>query len=214
MKIIMLGPPGSGKGTYASRLSPILGIPHISTGDIFRENVSSKTELGKKVAKFYNSGLLVPDEITVELIKERLKRPDCKDGFIFDGYPRTIKQAEELEKITSIDVVIYLNIPEWLILKRLSSRVTCKKCGKIYNLLNIKPKREGICDGCGGELIRRNDETEEVIKKRLKEYEEKTKPIMENYKKKGILKTFFNDKIDLHPDDGTKQILDLLGAKK
>jgi adenylate kinase len=214
MKIIMLGPPGSGKGTYASRLSPILGIPHISTGEIFRENISAKTELGKKVAKFYNSGLLVPDEITVELIKERLKKPDCKNGFIFDGYPRTFKQAKELEKITPVDVVLYLSIPEWLILKRLSSRVLCENCGKIYNLLNIRPKKEGICDDCGGELIRRNDETGEVIKKRLKVYEEETKPIIEYYKKKGILKTFFNDKIDLRPEDGTEQLLNLLGVKE
>jgi adenylate kinase len=214
MKIIMLGPQGSGKGTYASRLSPILGVPHISTGDIFRENIREKTELGKKVEGYLQSGKLVPDEITLEIIKDRLSTPDCENGFILDGFPRTLKQAKELEKITTPDHVIYLNVPEWLLLKRLSSRVVCKECGKIYNLLNIKPKEEGSCDVCSGELIRRKDETPEAIRVRLKEYDEKTKPIADYYKEKGILLVVSCDKLDSPPEENVKKILDLLGVKE
>jgi adenylate kinase len=210
----MLGPQGSGKGTYASRLSPILGVPHISTGEIFRENIANKTSLGKKVEKFLNSGILVPDDITMEVVKERLKKQDCKNGFIFDGFPRTIKQAEELEKITSLDVVICIVAPEWILLERLSSRVLCEKCGKIYNLKTLKPKKEGICDYCGGKLIQREDETPESIKVRLKEYERGTKPLIKFYEKKGILKKFLNDKLDLPPEEGVKEILEILGVKK
>jgi len=215
MKIIMLGPTGSGKGTYASRLSPILGIPHISTGQIFRDNMDQGTQLGKKVEKFVNAGILVPDGLTMEVVEERLKEPDCKNGFIFDGFPRTIKQAQELDRIAPLDVVIYFVVPQWLLLKRISSRVICKSCKKVYNLINLKPKKEGVCDVCGGHvLIHRSDETEEGIKKRLNEYEEKTKPLIEHYEKKGILKKFFNDKLDLPPEEGIKTMLEILGVKK
>jgi adenylate kinase len=214
MKIIMLGPQGSGKGTYASRLSPILGIPHVSTGDIFRENIKEKTELGKKVEDYLQSGRLVPDEITLEIIKDRLSKPDCKNGFILDGFPRTLKQAKELEKIITPDYVVCLDVPEWLLLKRLSARVICKDCGKIYNLLNIKPKEEGMCDVCTGELIRRKDETPEAIKVRLKEYDEKTKPIEDYYRKKGILLSVSCNKLDSPPEENVKKILNLLGVKK
>jgi len=214
MKIVIIGSQGSGKGTYASRLSPILGVPHISTGDIFRENIEKETPLGKEVKKFFDAGLLVPDNITMEIVKDRLKKPDCKNGYIFDGFPRTIKQAEELENISSPDVVLYLRAPEWILLKRLSSRIVCEDCGKIYNLLNIKPKKEGICDICAGKLIRREDETPEAIKTRLKEYENKTKPIIEYYEKKGILKRFFNDRFDLPPKEAVEKILKILGEEK
>jgi adenylate kinase len=214
MKIIMLGPQGSGKGTYASRLSPILGIPHISTGEIFRENIAKKTELGKKVEKFLNSGELVPDHITMKIVKQRLKKPDCKNGFIFDGFPRTLRQAKELEKISLPDFVIYIYAPEWILLERLTSRIICDKCGKIYNLKTLKPKKESICDECGGKLIRRKDETSESIKVRLKEYEEKTKPIIEYYEKKGIVKKFLNNRLDLPPEEGVREILNLIDVKK
>jgi len=214
MRMMIIGPTNSGKGTYASRLSEIFGIPHISTGQIFRENIAKGTFLGKKVEKFLDAGLLVPDDITMEVVKKRISEPDCKKGFIFDGFPRTLKQAEELEKIAPLDVVLYLDVPEWILLKRLSSRVTCKNCGKIYNLLNVKPKKDGICDDCGGELIVREDETPESIKMRLKEYEKDTKPLIDYYKKRGILKIFFNDKFEMPPEESVKIILNILGVKK
>jgi len=214
MRIVMIGPQGSGKGTYASRLSPILGVPHISTGEIFRENITNGTALGKKVKKIFDTGILVPDDLTIEIVKERLKKPDCKNGYIFDGFPRTIKQAEGLEKIAPPQIVLFLDAPKWLLLKRLSSRVVCKKCGKIYNLINIKPKKEGVCDDCGDKLIVREDETPESIQERLKEYEKETKPLLEYYEKKGIVKKFFNDKLDLNPDEGAERILKIIGVKK
>jgi len=214
MKIVVLGPQGSGKGTYASRLSPILQIPHISTGEIFRENIEKETPLGKEVKKFFGSGLLVPDNITMEIVKQRLKKPDCKNGFIFDGFPRTLRQAEELEKIAPSDIVLYIIAPEWILLERLGSRVICKKCSKIYNLKTLKPKKEGICDDCGGMLIKREDETPESIKVRLKEYEKETKPVIEYYEKKGILKKFLNDKLDLPINEGIRKILEILGVRK
>jgi adenylate kinase len=214
MKMMIMGPQGSGKGTYAERLGEKFGIPHISTGQIFRDNIAKGTSLGKKVEKFLKAGLLVPDDITMEVVKQRIREPDCKKGFIFDGFPRTLKQAEDFEKIDTFDSVLYLDAPEWLLVKRLSSRVTCKKCGKIYNLLNVKPKKDGICDDCGGELIVREDETPESIKMRLKEYEKETKPLVDYYKKKGILKTFFNDKFEMSPEESIKIILNVLGVKK
>jgi len=214
MKMMIMGPQGSGKGTYAERLSEKFGVTHISTGEIFRENIKKKTELGKKIEKFVNSGLLVPDDVTMQVVKQRINEPDCKKGFIFDGFPRTLKQAEELEKVSPLDVVIYLDAPEWLLIKRMSSRVTCKKCGKIYNLLNVKPKKDGVCDGCGGELVVREDETPEVIKMRLKEYERGTKPLIDYYEKKGILKRFYNDVFEISPEECVGKILDILGVKK
>jgi adenylate kinase len=214
MKLIIIGPQGSGKGTYASRLSTILSISHISTGDIFRENIAKRTELGKKVEKFVKSGLLVPDDLTMEIVKKRLNEPDCKNGFIFDGFPRTLKQAEELEKITKLDYVVNLVVPDWVLIKRLSLRVTCDKCGEIYNLGYLKPKVEGICDKCGGRLVQRDDDKEEAIRKRLKEYEEKTKPLIDYYKNKGILLNISNDKIETPPEIVVDKILVALGVKK
>lgn len=214
MKMMIIGPQGSGKGTYADRLSEKFSIPHISTGEIFRENIKQKTELGKKIEKFVNSGLLVPDDMTMKVVEERIKKPDCKKGFIFDGFPRTIKQAEELEKISSLDVVLYLDCPEWLLVKRMSSRITCKNCGKVYNLLNVKPKKEGVCDDCEGKLVVREDETTEAIKMRLKEYEKGTKPLIDYYDKKGILKRFYNDVFERSPEECVSKILDILGVKK
>jgi len=214
MKIMIIGPQGSGKGTYASRLSTVMKIPHISTGQIFRDSITQKTDLGKKVEKFLSAGILVPDEITMETVKHRIGEPDCKKGFIFDGFPRTLKQAEELNRISPLDVVLYLNVPEWILLKRLSSRVTCRKCGKIYNLLNFKPKKEGVCDECKGELIVREDETPEAIKMRLKEYEKNTKPLVDYYNKKGVLKTFKCESFDTTPEEAVAKILEILGVKK
>jgi adenylate kinase len=210
----MLGPQGSGKGTYGSRLSPILGVPYISAGELCREEAAKGTELGKKIKEIMNRGGLQPDEIIIEMLKKRLKKDDCKNGFIFDGFPRTLKQAEELEKITSLDYVINLVVPEWMLLKRMSLRVSCEKCEEIYNLGYLKPKKEGICDKCGGKLIQRDDDKEEAIKKRLREYEEKTKPLIDYYKSKGILLNISNNKIDTPPEIIVNKILDAMGVKK
>jgi len=209
-----MGPQGSGKGTYASRLSAIFGVPHISTGQIFRDNMVQGTPLGKEVDKFLKSGVLVPDDITLETVKNRLSEPDCKKGFIFDGFPRTLKQAEGLEKTTKLDYVINLVVPDWVLIKRLSLRVSCEKCGEIYNLGYLKPKLEGICDKCGGRLMQRDDDKEEAIKKRLREYEEKTKPLIDYYKNKGILVNISNDKIETPPEIVVDKILKALGVKK
>ena len=187
MNIILLGSPGVGKGTYATLLSKKYGIPHISTGDIFREAVKEKSELGIKVKEFLDRGELVPDDITILVIKERLKKNDVDVGFLLDGFPRTIPQAEALEKFKKIDKVLNFVASEKTIIDRLSGRRICKKCGAIYHVINIKPRVEGVCDKCSGELYQRSDEKPEVVKIRLKEYNKKTKPLIDYYKKKGLL---------------------------
>ena len=188
MKIILLGPPGAGKGTYASRLTPILKLPHISSGDMVRDEIKAQTELGKLMKEYSDKGKLGPDEIMIKILAKRLRKPDCKKGCILDGFPRTIKQAEALEKIVKIDLVINLNVPDDIIITRLSNRLTCKKCGTIYNKLTLKPKRDNICDKCGGELYQREDDKPEVIQERLNVYRKKTEPLIECYKKKDLLK--------------------------
>ena len=214
MKMMIIGPQGSGKGTYASKLSAILKIPHISTGQIFRDNIALGNELGKKVQSFVNSGALVPDEIVMEIVKKRLGEEDAKNGFIFDGFPRNARQAVELDKFLNLDAVIYLNVPEWILLQRLSSRRTCKMCSKIYNLQTIKPKIDGKCDACQGELIVRDDEKPEAIKKRLEAYEKDTKPLIDYYKSKGILREFRNENPNTMPDEAVEMILKMLGVRK
>jgi adenylate kinase len=185
--IVLLGSPGVGKGTYAELLSKKYKIPHISTGQMFRDAIKEGSELGKKVEGFIAKGGLVPDDITVEVVKVRLKKEDCKNGFLLDGFPRTIPQAEALEKIRKIDKVLNFVASEETITERLSWRRTCGKCEAIYHLKNIPPKVAGICDKCGGKLYQRSDETPEAIKERMKEYEKKTKPLIDFYKKRGLL---------------------------
>lgn len=187
VNIILLGPPGVGKGTYAMILSKKYCIPHISAGDLFRDSVKNNTELGKKVREYLNSGKLVPDKMTIQLIKERLKKEDCKNGFVLEGFPRTIGQAKALKEFKKIDIVLNFVASDEVIMDRLSGRRTCKECGAMFNVKNVPPKVEGICDVCGGELYQREDETPEVIKKRLQEYEQKTKPLVGYYKKEGLL---------------------------
>jgi adenylate kinase len=194
MKIIFLGPPGAGKGTYASRLTPILGLPHISTGDIVRDEIKAQTELGKTIREYSDKGELVPDEIIIKLLAKRLKKPDCERGFILDGFPRTIKQTEALDKISKIDLVINVNVPDEIIIKRLSNRIICRRCGTVYNKLTLKPKKDNICDECGDQLYQREDDKPEVIQERLNVYRKKTEPLIEYYKKKGLLK-------DVHCND-------------
>ncbi len=206
----MLGPPGAGKGTYASRLNVNLGIPHISTGDMVRDEIKAQTELGKKIKQYSDKGELVPDEIIIQLLADRLKRPDCKKGFILDGFPRTINQAESLDKISKIDVAVNLNVPDEIIITRLSNRVTCKKCGAIYNLLTLKPKKEGVCDSCGGDLYQRYDDKPKVIQERLNVYREKTQPLIEYYKKKELLKDAQCNDLMTPPEVVVAQILKIL----
>ncbi|MCD6477381.1 MAG: adenylate kinase [Candidatus Aenigmarchaeota archaeon] len=202
MKVIFLGPPGAGKGTYASRLSKKFGWPHISTGDLIREAIKEGTELGEKAKSYYDKGELVPDDIVMELLKERISREDCKNGFILDGFPRNLSQAKELEKISKIDVVVNIIVPKDIIIKKLSGRRVCRKCGKIYNVAGIRignvylppmlPKKPGICDVCGGELYQREDDKPEVIEKRFEVYQKQTEPLIKYYRDKGILMDFNN----------------------
>jgi|UniRef100_A0A7C3WV38 adenylate kinase len=196
--IIFLGPPGAGKGTHAKEISSILNIPHISTGDIFRDAIKNQTELGMKVKEFLDSGKLVPDELVWEVVKDRLNAEDCKNGFILDGFPRTILQAELLDKYLkekNADLkVIYLDASDDLVIKRLSSRRVCKNCGAIYNLISMPPKKEGICDICGGELYQRSDDYPDVIKKRLETYYRETQPLIDYYKNRGVMYTISAEK--------------------
>jgi adenylate kinase len=207
MRFIIFGPPGAGKGTYASRLGRELEIGVISTGDIFREEVKQNSDLGRKVAEFLNSGGLVPDEIVTAVLAKRVQMPDSKHGFILDGYPRTIEQAKALDKIAKIDAVILLIVPEWIIVERLSNRRVCKKCGSIYNLRYLKPKRLGICDKCGGGLFQREDDKPRVIRERLKVYEAQTLPLIEYYKDKLSILNIECKSADIPPEVIVEKIL-------
>lgn len=186
MKAIIFGAPGAGKGTYASRLQAKLGVDVIAMGDIFRELLKENSDLGRKVKGFVEKGSLVPDEVVVEVLKQHLSKISKGKGFILDGFPRTLDQAKALNTITDIDVILLLNVPDWIIIERLSTRRICKNCGTVYNVKFLKPKVEGVCDKCGGPLYQRSDDNPEVIKKRLQVYQEQTKPLLEFYKKKQV----------------------------
>jgi adenylate kinase len=187
MNIVILGPPGVGKGTYAEILSKKHNIPKISVGDLFRKAIKDETELGKKIKGYVSSGDLVPDTIVIELVKSRLEEDDCRRGFLLDGYPRTVAQAEAMEKFKKIDVALNFVATDEVIMSRIGGRRTCSKCGAIYHIKNIPPKDEGKCDRCGGKLIQRSDEKPEVIKNRLMVYSEKTKPVIDYLRKRGVL---------------------------
>lgn len=187
MRMVFLGPPGVGKGTHASKVARELGIPIISAGEMFREEVKAGTKLGKKVKGYMDRGVLIPDSIVIDVFRERLARKDCGKGFILDGYPRNIEQAEALGGITSIDLVVNMVASHETIIARISNRMTCRKCQAIFNTLFVKPKREGICDKCGGELYRRDDQKPEVVRERLEVYEKETAPLVGHYRKKGVL---------------------------
>lgn len=193
-EMVFLGPPGAGKGTYAKELVKILNIPHISTGDMFREAVTSGSELGKKVEEILKRGDLVPDDLTISIVKERLSKEDCKNGFILDGFPRTVDQAKALDEILrslgkELRYAFYFEVSEDLVVQRITNRRICKNCGKIYNLLTMPPKVDGKCDVCGGELYQREDDKEEVVRKRYKVYMENTYPVIEYYQKQNKLFT-------------------------
>ena len=194
MIIIMLGAPGTGKGTVAGLLQEKLEIKQVSTGDIFRKNIKEGTELGKLAEQYISKGELVPDDVTIKIVKDRLAEPDVEKGIILDGFPRTVKQAEELDKILAekgkkVDRVINLTTPEEEIIERIVNRRICsnQECKAVYNLTLNPPKQEGICDKCGSELIRRKDDTEETVKSRLKTYYKQTSPLVEYYEKQGTL---------------------------
>jgi adenylate kinase len=189
MKIILLGPPGAGKGTQAKSLASALNLPHISTGDILRLNVAQNTELGRKAKDFMDKGALVPDELVTQMLVQRIGQPDTKNGFILDGYPRNINQAEVLDdalkqRNTEIDLVIYLDTSEPVIIQRLSGRLVCSTCNWNFHIKNMPPKQDMLCDNCGGELYQRSDDKEETIKKRLRVYLEQSHPLIQYYEKK------------------------------
>ena len=194
MKIIMLGAPGAGKGTQAKLIAEKYGVPHISTGDIFRANIKNGTELGKEAKEYMDKGLLVPDELTVRLLLDIVAQDDCKNGYVLDGFPRTIPQAEVLDKeLTklgdSVDFAVDVDVPDENIIRRMSGRRACLNCGATYHIVNIPPKKEGICDVCGSELVLRDDDQPETVKNRLKVYHEQTQPLIEYYTGKGVLRT-------------------------
>lgn len=202
MKIVLLGAPGSGKGTQAARITAEFGIPAISTGDMLRENMRENTELGQKAKAFMDGGNLVPDDIILEMVGERLKKPDCANGFLFDGFPRTIPQAEALEKVASPDCALLLDVPDRFIEERMTGRRVCPKCGRTYHVTNIPPKVAGICDDCGTELAQRDDDRPETVRARLRVYHDQTEPLVDFYKGRGILKVV----------DGTQE-LDVAAAE-
>ena len=201
MKIIMLGAPGAGKGTQAKMIAEKFGIPHISTGDIFRANIKNGTELGKKAKEYMDKGQLVPDELTVEILLDRVAADDCKNGYVLDGFPRTIPQADVLDKELTklgdkVDYAINVDVPDENIVRRMSGRRACLKCGATYHIEHIPPKQEGICDKCGSELVQRDDDKPETVQNRLSVYHEQTQPLIDYYNKKNILKSV----------DGTKDM--------
>ena len=194
MKIIMLGAPGAGKGTQAKMIADKYGVPHISTGDIFRANIKNGTELGMEAKKYMDQGLLVPDELTVRILLDRVAQDDCKNGYVLDGFPRTIPQAEvldsELTKLGDhIDYAINVDVPDENIINRMSGRRACLTCGATYHIEHVPPKKEGICDVCGSELVLRDDDKPETVKNRLNVYHEQTQPLIDFYTEKGVLKT-------------------------
>ena len=214
MKIIMLGAPGAGKGTQAKKIAEKYQIPHISTGDIFRANIKNGTELGKKAKTYMDQGLLAPDELVCDLVVDRVQQDDCKKGYILDGFPRTIPQAESLDAALSrlgeaVDYAINVEVPDENIVKRMGGRRACVGCGATYHLVYAAPKKEGICDNCGAELILRDDDKPETVQKRLGVYHEQTQPLIDYYTKKGILK-----EVDGTMDMGDvfKAIVEILGA--
>lgn len=207
MKIIMLGAPGAGKGTQAQMIADQYGIPHISTGDIFRENVKNATELGMEAKKYMDQGLLVPDELTVKILLDRVAKEDCKNGYVLDGFPRTIPQAEVLEDALSklgdqIDYAINVDVPDENIVRRMSGRRACLSCGATYHIEHVPPKVFGVCDRCGKELILRDDDKEETVKNRLDVYHKQTQPLIDFYTGKGILQKV----------DGTLDMQDVFAA--
>lgn len=215
MRLVLLGAPGAGKGTQAKILVEKYGIPQISTGDLLRAAVAAGTALGKEAKSYMDKGELVPDSVVLGMVEERLKQDDCKKGYILDGFPRNTKQAEALDKMLSslnmpLTAALSVDVPFEDLMKRLTGRRTCKACGQMYNVYFNPPKKEGICDKCGGELFQRDDDKEETIKKRLEVYNAQTAPLIDYYGKKGILKSVAGTG---SIDDIFKKVCDALGLK-
>lgn len=207
MKIIMLGAPGAGKGTQAKLIAEEYRIPHISTGDMFRMNIKNGTELGMEAKGYMDQGLLVPDELTVRILLDRVADEDCKDGYVLDGFPRTIPQAEVLEDALNklgdqIDYAINVEVPDENIIRRMAGRRACSSCGATYHIEHIPPKKEGICDACGEPLVLRDDDKPETVEKRLRVYQEQTQPLIDFYSAKGVLRSV----------DGTQDMQDVFRA--
>ena len=214
MRAVLLGPPGAGKGTQAVRLVEKYNVPQISTGDIFRRNIKEGTELGKKAQEYMNAGKLVPDELVVDLVKDRLMQDDCKNGYLLDGFPRTIYQAEQLDRFLSgqgqkLDAVINFEVGYDTLIERLTGRRVCKECGAGYHIKNMPPKVEGVCDKCGSELEQRKDDTKETAVNRISVYEESTAPLIDYYTGTGALRNFNAEK---DPDELLDDIVAELGA--
>lgn len=216
MKIILLGPPGAGKGTQAKLISNEYSIPHISTGDIFRKNISEQTPLGVKAKSYMDKGQLVPDELTIEIVVDRLQNDDCKNGFLLDGFPRTVLQAEALDSFlkdhgTEIDKALLIEVPQEFILERMTGRRVCKDCGASYHIRFNPPKVDGVCDLCSGELVQRKDDSEETVKERLEVYSNQTAPLVKYYATQGNL-----CKVDgtLEIEEVFQNICDILGSDK
>jgi len=187
MKLVIFGPPSAGKGTQAQRLSHRYGIPQVSTGDLLRKAVADKTPLGLKVKSYLDQGKLGPDNLVVQLIKERVSKPDCKNGYLLDGFPRTMGQAKELEKMTDIDLVLNIVVDFEVLVERAVGRRTCPKCSAVYHVKFNPPMNEGICEKCGSQLIQRDDDKEDTVRNRLKVYQEQTEPLIDYYRRKGKL---------------------------
>lgn len=195
MNLILLGPPGAGKGTQATRIVEKYKVPHISTGDIFRENIKNNTPLGQKAQEYMNKGELVPDQLVVDIALDRLGKDDCKNGFLLDGFPRTVFQADALDKFLKdkgkgIDLVINIEVEDKMLIERLDARRVCPTCAATYNVIGMPPKKEGICDKCNDTLIQRKDDKKETVGNRIKVYHEQTSPLIEYYKEKGLIKDF------------------------
>ena len=209
MKIVMLGAPGAGKGTQAKMIAAEYGLPHISTGDIFRANIKEGTELGKEAKTYMDAGQLVPDELTVKILLDRVAKDDCKNGYVLDGFPRTIPQAKVLDEALTalgekIDFAIDVDVPDENIVRRMGGRRACVTCGATYHIEHVPPKAEGICDTCGSELILRDDDKPETVSNRLKVYHDQTQPLIDFYTEKGVLRSV----------DGTVDMMDVFAAIK
>jgi len=214
MNLVFLGPPGAGKGTQAERIAGMYGMAHISTGDIFRENLRKGTELGRKAKEYMDRGELVPDEVVIGIVREALADERCSRGFLLDGFPRTVAQADALEEMLQeigrpLDRVVNLNVSDQVVVERLTARRTCRNCGKNYHLTFNPPRVEGVCDTCGGELYQREDDREDTVRARLEEYRRKTQPLIDYYREKGLLVEVPGDG---SVDEVTRAIQEALGT--